>query len=264
MTERKRNMEKKLVVIDGHSLAIRAYFAMELKVEEGSQLFKKWLEKIGDQFNPTHTVAAWDTLGGSTYKKEIYPDYKAHRDDTHTQDIVKHIDVCQEIAKKLGFTNVTQDGLEADDLIGHLSTFDIPTVIVSSDKDLIQLVSPSTTLYRPKVGVDNMEVWDLDAYQREFGFGTDGIHYAHYKALTGDSSDNYKGVVGIGPKTALKLIQEYQTIDNIYNHIDEIKGATQKKLIDGKEAAYLGLELALINTEGVAPLDLDSFKQNKT
>lgn len=146
------------------------------------------------------------------------------------------------------------EGIEADDIIGSMAKKypDVEIHILSSDRDLLQLIDPTTDVYLMKKGITEMEVMDEAKLKESMGIVPSQI--IDLKALMGDTADNIPGVKGIGEKTALKLLSEYETVDNVYAHIDEIKGKLKEKLETDKEKAFLSKYLATIKVDAEIPL----------
>lgn len=260
---------KKLVIIDGKSVFYRGYYAMgNLSKSDGTPTggvygFAVIALEIVKEIQPTKVVVAWDKAKTSIRKrKEIYPDYKAGRTKP-PEDFFAQIPLLKKLIAALGWGFLECDDYEADDIIGTLArqadeeidedgNCDWDTVIVSSDLDMLQIVDENTRMYRLLKGFSKLEEMDVPAVEGKYGILKN--QFLDLKALKGDTSDNIPGVPGIGEKTAVKLLNEYKTLDGIYKHIDEIPGAVQKKLMAGKESAYLSYKLGKIYTD--APVSL--------
>lgn len=260
---------KKLVIIDGKSVFYRGYYAMgNLSRADGTPTsgiygFATIAMEIVRKLSPTKVVVAWDKAHTSTRKRlEIFSEYKAGRVKP-PEDFYAQIPLLKELISALGWGFLECDDYEADDIIGTLSKqadedFDEngvckwDTYIVSSDLDMLQIVDENTRMYRLLKGFSDLEELDVSAVEEKYGIKKS--QFLDLKSLKGDSSDNIPGVPGIGEKGAAKLLVEYETLDGIYEHIDEIKGATQKKLIEGKESAYMSKKLAEIMFD--APVSL--------
>ena len=261
---------KKLVIIDGKSVFYRGYYAMgNLSKSDGTPTggvygFAVIALEIVRELQPTKVVVAWDKAKTSIRKrKEIYPDYKAGRVKP-PEDFFVQIPLLRKLVAALGWGFVECDDYEADDIIGTLARqadeeldengeCDWDTVIVSSDLDMLQIVDDNTRMYRLLKGFSKLEEMDVPAVEEKYGILKS--QFLDLKALKGDASDNIPGVPGVGEKTAVKLLNEYGTLDGIYEHINEITGATQKKLIAGKESAYMSYKLGKIYTD--APVNLN-------
>ena len=225
--------------------------------------------EIVKKLSPTKVVVAWDSKTSTSKRRALFKDYKAGRikpgDDFYAQ-----IPLLEELVKNLGWTFIELDDYEADDIIGTLSreadeAGDYETFIISSDLDMLQIVDDNTHMWRILKGFTNIEQIDIPEIEQKYGIKKS--QFLDLKALKGDSSDNIPGVPGIGEKTAAKLLNDFGDLDNIYNNIDKISGATKTKLENGKDSAYLSRKLAKIMFD--APLDLNqipdfSFDRAKT
>lgn len=248
---------KKIVLVDGNNLLFRSYYATAytgniMRNKEGFPTngvygFVNMINKIISEEKPEYMMVAFDI--GKTFRHEKYERYKDGRRET-PDDLKVQFPVAKKILTAMGIKYLECAGYEADDIIGTISMWcekdpEYEALIVSSDKDLLQLISDETVV---KLLKTKDYIWmDKKTFNDTYGF--DPIHMIDLKALMGDSSDNIPGVKGIGEKGAIKLVSEYKTIDNIYENIDKIKGATQIKLIDGKEDAYYSKDLVTIYRE---------------
>lgn len=271
---------KKLVIIDGKSVFYRGYYAMgALSTSDGTPTggvygFAVIALEIVREIQPTKVVVAWDKAKTSIRKrKEIYAGYKAGRTKP-PEDFFTQIPMLRSLVDALGWGFVECDDYEADDIIGTLAKqadaeldengiCDWDTVIVSSDLDMLQVVDDNTRMYRLLKGFSKLEEMDVLAVEEKYGILKS--QFLDLKALKGDASDNIPGVPGVGEKTAVGLLQKYGTLENIYAEVDkaaageasEISGAVLKKLIAGKQSAFMSKELATIMTD--APVSLDEI-----
>ena len=253
---------KKIVLVDGNNLLFRSYYATAytgniMRNKEGFPTngvygFVNMINKIISEEKPEYMMVAFDI--GKTFRHEKYERYKDGRRET-PDDLKVQFPVAKKILTAMGIKYLECAGYEADDIIGTISMWcekdpEYEALIVSSDKDLLQLISDETVV---KLLKTKDYIWmDKKTFNDTYGF--DPIHMIDLKALMGDASDNIPGVKGIGEKGAIKLVSEYKTIDNIYENIDKIKGAMQIKLIDGREDAYYSKDLVTIYRE--VPLDI--------
>ncbi len=228
--------------------------------------------EIVSKLSPNQVVVAWDSHTSGAKRREIYPEYKAGRvkpgDDFYAQ-----IPLLKELIDSLGWTFIELDNYEADDIIGTLSLqadnvmgsdgkCEYETYIISSDLDMLQIVDENTRMWRILKGFSNIE--EIDVAEVEAKYGILKSQFLDMKALKGDASDNIPGVPGIGEKTAVKLLNDYGTLDGIYEHIDEIGGSIAKKLIEGRESAYMSLKLAKIMFDAPVKLaDVPEFKMDQ-
>ena len=257
---------KKLVIIDGKSVFYRGYYAMgNLATSKGEPTsgvygFAVIAMEIVRNIQPDQVVVAWDKARTSTAKRlAIFKDYKAGR-VRPPEDFYAQIPLLRELISALSWGFMEVDEYEADDIIGTLArqadeAGDYMTYIVSSDLDMLQIVDENTKMYRILRGFSDLEEMDIPAIEEKYGILKS--QFLDLKALKGDNSDNIPGVPGIGEKTAVKLLNEFGSLEGIYNHIEEISGATQKKLIAGKESAEMSLKLAKIMTD--APVKLSDI-----
>ena len=228
--------------------------------------------EIVSKLSPNQVVVAWDSHTSGAKRREIYPEYKAGRvkpgDDFYAQ-----IPLLKELIDSLGWTFIELDNYEADDIIGTLSLqadnvmgsdgkCEYETYIISSDLDMLQIVDENTRMWRILKGFSNIE--EIDVAEVEAKYGILKSQFLDMKALKGDASDNIPGVPGIGEKTAVKLLNDYGTLDGIYEHIDAIGGSIAKKLIEGRESAYMSLKLAKIMFDAPVKLaDVPEFKMDQ-
>jgi len=216
------------------------------------------LNKIIREEKPEYMLVAFDK--GKTFRHEKYLDYKGGRNET-PDDLKRQFSVAKKLVPLMGIKCFEIDNYEADDIIGTYSKMalidpEFETTIVSSDKDLLQLINEETEvkLLKQKDYIRMNEETFMDTY------GIKPIRMIDLKGLMGDASDNIPGVKGIGEKTALKLLQEYDSLENVYDNIDNIKGATKQKLIDGKESAFMSKDIATIYNEVPVIYSLEELK----
>ncbi len=253
---------KKIVLVDGNNLLFRSYYATAytgniMRNKEGFPTnglygFVNMINKIISEEKPEYMMVAFDI--GKTFRHEKYERYKDGRKET-PEDLKLQFPVAKKILTAMGIKYLECAGYEADDIIGTVSLWcekdpEYEALIVSSDKDLLQLISDETVVKLLKS--KDYIIMDKKTFKETYGFNP--INMIDLKALMGDSSDNIPGVKGIGEKGAIKLISEYNTIDNLYDNIGNIKGAMQTKLIEGKEDAYYSRDLVTIYRE--VPLDV--------
>ena len=209
------------------------------------------------KLEPDYVAVAWDKKGTNIRKRrEIYPPYKAGRKKA-PDDFYAQLPILFELLDAFGWPLYELDDYEADDILGafakQATDRGIETCLLTSDLDALQLIGPLTKVYALKNGLSNLEEFDVAHFETKYGIGVD--QFLDLKSLKGDSSDNLPGVPGIGEKTGIQLLQTYQTLDNIYAHLDDIKPTTAKKLIEGKELAYISKQVGRIWVD--APVELD-------
>lgn len=261
--------EKTLYILDGHALVFRAHYAfinrplMNSKGMNTSAItgFVRSLWDILINHQPSHIAVSFDK-SDVTFRNELYPDYKAHRDKT-PEDIQIALPIIKEIVKAFNIPIVELDNYEADDVIGTLAKQaeekDFNVFMVTPDKDFGQLVTDKIKIYRPSrrgngaevLGIKEVtETWDIDHVDQVI----DMI------GLQGDSADNIPGIPGIGPKTASMLLKQYGTIENLLENVEELKGKRKENVIKYAEQGLLSKKLAIIDTNAPIELDLEETK----
>ncbi|PJC53681.1 MAG: hypothetical protein CO029_01525, partial [Candidatus Magasanikbacteria bacterium CG_4_9_14_0_2_um_filter_41_10] len=253
------------VIIDGHAVIHRAYHALPpMSAKDGSSVnavygFALMLLKTIQDLQPTYIAVSFDVAGG-TFRDTIYAEYKATREKAD-DDLYAQIPLVYELVEAFGLPIYTKEGFEADDVIGTIAEKNkkhdnLTTIIVTGDKDLLQLVDDDVTeVYLLKKGMSDFELYNEAKVLEKFSFGPDRI--VDYKALRGDASDNIPGVKGVGEKTATTLITEIGGIEEIYKEIKNSKSQIQnkistsilKKLEEGEESAKMSFELATIRRD---------------
>lgn len=264
--------DKKLLLIDGNSVAFRAFYALYRQLEsfknpEGLHTnaiyaFKNMLDVLLKDVKPTHVLVAFDA-GKVTFRNKMYDDYKGGRQKT-PEELLEQLPYIQEMLHDLGIKTYELKNYEADDIIGTFVNLgekaDFKVTVVTGDRDLTQLTSNKTTVMVTKHGVS-----DLEAYTPEHMKKVNGVtptEFIDMKALMGDNSDNYPGVTKIGPKTASNLIQKYGSIENLYDHIDDMKKSKRKEnLIKDKDKAFLAKKLATIDRDAPVTIGLKDVKR---
>ena len=250
-----------LLLIDGNSILNRAYFAMPaLNDKEGRNVnavygFVNILMKALADYKPNKLIVAFD-MRGHNFRKDIYPEYKANRHGM-PDDLAAQMPILHDLLKALRIAVVERAGVEADDIIGTISSaFDGDSLIVSGDRDMLQLVSDKVTVLLTKKGVTEVERVTPDVLKSSYGLTPGQV--IEYKALRGDTSDNIPGVRGVGEKTAMSLLEKYGDIDSLYANVDQEKGALRDKLVEGKEMAYVSRQLATIVTTADVEYDVEN------
>lgn len=252
----------KILLLDSNALIHRSFHALPpLTTPKGEQVnavygFANALLKAIKDEKPDYVVACFDA-GRETFRNEIFDGYKAHRKETDTA-LIDQFPRVRQIVDVLNIPAFEQKGVEADDLIGSLATIatkdGLQTVVVTGDNDALQLVNDSVSVYSLRRGVTDTLVYHRDDVLGKMGVFPEQI--VDYKALSGDSSDNIPGAPGIGPKTAVELLGKYQTLDNIYDHLDELKDRPRQILADNKETVMMSRRLAAIRLDLDVELDL--------
>ena len=258
---------EKIILVDGNNLLFRSYYATAyngnfMKNSKGFPTnalfgFSNMINKIILEEKPTYILVAFDK--GKTFRHEKYSEYKAGRIEM-PDELRLQFPIAKKLLELMGIKYYEIENYEADDIIGTFSKFCDNTkytgTIISSDKDLLQLITDSVDIKLLK-SKDYIR-YNPESFYEEYKIKP--INIIDLKSLMGDSSDNIKGVKGIGEKTALKLLQEYKTLNGIYENIDKISGKIKEKLIDGKNDAYISYELATIVTNVPIEISIDDIK----
>ena len=259
---------KRIVLIDGNNLMFRSYYATAytgnlMKNSKGMYTnalygFVSMINKIIEEEKPEYMAVAFDI--GKNFRKDLYKEYKDGRKPT-PDELKSQMPVARRILDAMGIKYYEVENYEADDIIGTLSYRalidpDYVATIVSSDKDLLQLINEQVEVKLLKT--KDYIRYDKETFIKDYRFNP--IRIIDLKALMGDASDNIPGVKGIGEKTAIKLIQEYDTVENLYDHIDEIKGKLREKLVLDKDNAMFSKKIATIYLD--VPIN-DSFDNMK-
>ena len=255
-------MADKFLIIDGSSLIHRAFFALPpLTTRKGQHTgavygFLRMFHKLLQDVKPRWVAAAFDK-SRITFRTKLYADYKGQRKPT-PPELKEQFPLCMEVLRSMGVPALELDDYEADDIIGTFAKKLDPGLevfIVTGDRDELQLIDDRTRVMYTKKGISDIKLYDNAAFAEDYE-GLVPLQLIDLKGLMGDTSDNIPGVPGVGPKTALKLIAEYGSVENVMSHIEEVKGKSLKeKLANNKEQALLSKELATIYTE-VPGLDL--------
>ena len=253
-------MSDKLVIIDGNSIMYRSFYALPLLSNSEGEYsnaiygFAMQIINIVNSIKPKYIVVAFDA-SKHTFRNDLYCEYKANR-KTMPDELRSQIAPLKEMLKLMNITVVEKQGIEGDDIIGIISKkfLDTETIIVTGDRDSFQLVDDMTSVYFTKKGTSDVKV--VDEKQLKIDFGVTPKQFIDLKALQGDAADNIPGVAGVGPKTASDLIIKYGSIENLYEHVDEISGKLKEKLEQNKEMAFLSKKLATILTKGEVDLKL--------
>ena len=241
----------KFLLIDANSLIHRAYHALpNLMSSKGLHTgaiygFVNLFLRIVKEQQPTHVAAAFD-LKAPTFRHKMYAPYKATRRPMDSE-LAEQFEPLKELLALMKVGCVSMEGYEADDILGTLSRrLDGECIVLTGDRDSLQLVSEKTRVFRTVKGVTDIEIYDLEKLAEE---GFTPAKFIDYKALRGDPSDNIPGVPGVGEKTAKQLLERYDSLDEVLAHADEIKGKLGENLRSGREIALLSRELATIDTD---------------
>lgn len=241
-----------IIVIDGNSLINRAFYATPILTNSKGQFtnavyaFTNMLIRTIEDLQPKYLTVAFD-MRAKTFRHLMYDGYKATRKGM-PEELAAQMPLLHKMLEVMGIKVLEQEGIEADDILGTVSKrFGLSTVILTGDRDALQLIDQTTAVWLTKRGITDIEEMDSSSVKEKYG--VEAWQVVDYKALMGDTSDNIPGVKGIGEKTAKSLIEKYDSIDNIYAHLEEISGKLREKLESGKESAYLSRMLATIKTD---------------
>ena len=265
----------KLVLIDGNSIMNRAFYGIMgskmLTSKDGKYTnaiygFLAIMFKITEDLNPNYMAVAFD-LKGPTARHEMYEGYKANRKGM-PNELAEQMPMIKEVLKAMNIDVIEKQGYEGDDILGTIAKYGeaqgLSVTILSGDRDTFQLATDNTTIRIPRTKAGKTEVEDFDRNKVKEIYGLEPKQLIEVKALQGDTSDNIPGVPGIGEKTALSLIQKYESIDNLYKQIeenkDDLKDKQKNNIIQNKELAYLSKTLGAINTEVPLEDNLETLK----
>ena len=265
-------MEKKLFLIDGHSLIFKMYYAflrhpmINSKGVDTSILFgfTKYVLELIEREKPTHLAVAFDPPGG-TFRHEMYPEYKGTRSET-PQLVIDSLEPLCEICRTMGYPVLMVKGFEADDVIGSMAKTaekeGFKVYMVTPDKDYGQLISPNIFQYKPGKAGSDKEILDVDAVCQKYGISTPE-QVIEILTICGDSSDNVPGVKGVGEVGAGKLIAKYGTVDNIYAHIDELTPKQKEAFENSMGHIALSHDLVTIKTDIQLDVNTDEMSLDK-
>ncbi|WP_107839143.1 5'-3' exonuclease [Metasolibacillus meyeri] len=262
-------MEKPhLLIIDGMALLFRSFFASAamkqyIRLDDGTptngvQGFARHVLTAQNLMKPTHVAVCWD-MGMHTFRNDLFEGYKANR-PAPPEEMLPQFDMAKDVSEIIGWKNFGISGLEADDLIGSMTEKwkgDANITVISGDRDLLQLLNPATTLAFTKKGYTEYDTYTEQRFREEYGITPK--QFAEVKAFMGDASDGYPGVKGIGPKTALQLIQTYHSIDGVLAALDELKPAQRMKINENVEMLKLSHQLATINCDAAIEAELNEL-----
>lgn len=267
-------MKAKLVLIDGNALVHRAYHALPPLTSSTGEVanavygFFSMLLKILEDIKPEYLAVCFDRQA-PTFRQALFVGYQKHR-PKRADDLIPQFAIIHDILEKSGAQIFEVDGYEADDLIGTIayqsvksekfkvksSKENVDVVIVSGDRDLLQLVNHHVRMLAPIVGITNMVLFDSEKVREKYGL--EPSQFIDYKALVGDSSDGYPGVTGIGSKTASTLLNKYKTFEGVYEHLGELSPKLSQALATDAEQAALAKKLATIVID--VPIQFDIKK----
>ncbi|OGM27065.1 hypothetical protein A3D00_05705 [Candidatus Woesebacteria bacterium RIFCSPHIGHO2_02_FULL_38_9] len=252
---------KKLVLIDGNAILHRAFHALPpLTTKSGQPInavygLVSMLLRVITDLKPTHIIVVFDTEK-PTFRHKEFVNYQAQRPKM-ASELSGQFDKAKRVLQAFGIPIYSKEGFEADDVIGTIArqVTGLEVVIVTGDRDILQLVSDHVKLYMPIVGLASAKLFGKNEVIEKMGVPPEQI--SDFKALVGDPSDNYPGVAGIGPKTAISLLSKYNNLENIYKNLESFPKAVSKKLTAGKDSAFLSQKLAKIVTDVSFDFNID-------
>lgn len=262
------SMTKRLVIIDGMSVFYRGFYAMpNLTTKDGTPTggvygFAVMALEIVKKLKPEYVCVAWDKPKTNIRSRlALYDQYKAGR-KAPPPDFYVQLPLLHDLLDALGWPLYEADDYEADDLMGAFAMQagkkGIESYLVTSDLDVLQLVNPHTHIYTIKKGFSNIDLFNEASFREKYGVGAH--QWVDVKALKGDSSDNIPGVAGVGEKTALELIKQYETLEDVYNNLDLLKPTLKTKLETNRDMAFLSKKLVTLQVDAPVYIDLEKAK----
>lgn len=261
----------KLLLIDGNSIINRAFYGIMgskmLMTEDGTYTnavygFLSILFKELEDIKPEYLAVAFD-LKAPTHRHKMYDKYKANRHGM-PEELAMQMPILKETLKAMNVCIIEKEGYEADDILGTLAKWgqkeDLEVIVLTGDRDSFQLIDKNIKVRIPRTKMGKTETEDYTVEKIEEEYGLEPLDLIEVKGLMGDTSDNIPGVPGVGEKTALNLIKQYKSIDQVYNHIDEQKGKLKEKLAENKDLAYLSRTLGTIDINAPIEKDLNVFQ----
>lgn len=252
------------MLVDGMALLFRGFFSTSFRGNfmytkdnvptNGVHQFLRYFLHAVHTYEPTHVVCLWD-MGSKTFRTELFDQYKGDRPPP-PEELVPQFHIVREVVDAFDIPNIGIENYEADDCIGTIAKqykHDYEVTVLSGDHDLLQLVDDHVQVAIMKKGIGNYELYTKENFYEKVGLHAEQI--IDFKGLMGDSSDNYPGVKGIGEKTALKLMREYETVENLLECIDDLPNGTRNRLTEHKDMLFLSQKLAEIDC--AVPLECD-------
>ena len=264
-------MTKKILLVDGMALLFRGYYATAyrgnfMRNEAGIptngvyQFLRYFLDGM-NTFHPSHIICCWD-MGSKTFRTEMYPDYKANRQDP-PEELVPQYDLVKRVVDLFHIPNIGLTNFEADDIIGTIASQykdEAEIIIQTGDYDMLQLVQSNVNVAIMKKGIGNYDVFNMENFLDKKGILPHQI--LDFKGFTGDAADNYPGVKGIGEKTALKLLQQFDNIEEIMEHKEKLTAGIRKKLEENLDMFHMSKQLAEIKRDVPIECELQRAKVN--
>lgn len=255
-------MTNRVLLVDGMALLFRHFYATSLHQQfmynskgvptNGIQGFIRHIYTAIHDINPTHVAVCWD-MRQSTFRNDMFDGYKQNR-QAPPEELIPQFDYVKEISQQLGFVNIGVNNYEADDVIGTLAKHyseHSDVYIITGDKDILQSINPNVEVWLIKKGFSIYNRYTLERFKDDYGL--EPLQLIDIKAFMGDTADGYPGVKGIGEKTAIKLIQQYASVENVITHLDDLTAGQQKKINENVDNLHLSKQLAEIYTD--VPID---------
>ncbi|GIO26276.1 5'-3' exonuclease [Ornithinibacillus bavariensis] len=262
-------MQQSILLVDGMALLFRGFFATSFRGNfmrnergvptNGIYQFLRYLLDAVDTFQPTHVICCWD-MGSKTFRTTMYEAYKANR-SAPPEELIPQFDLVKEVVDAFEMPNIGIENYEADDCIGTLAkqlSTESEVLILTGDQDILQLVGQGVNVAIMRKGQGNYEVFTMDNFYEKKGLSPKQI--IDLKGLMGDTSDNYPGVKGIGEKTAIKLLQEHDTIEGLLENLDKLPKGVQTKIMANMDMLHLSRNLAEIRCDVPIEFNLDEAK----
>lgn len=262
-------MQQSILLVDGMALLFRGFFATSFRGNfmrnergvptNGIYQFLRYLLDAVDTFQPTHVICCWD-MGSKTFRTTMYEAYKANR-SAPPEELIPQFDLVKEVVDAFEMPNIGIENYEADDCIGTLAkqlSTENEVLILTGDQDILQLVGQGVNVAIMRKGQGNYEVFTMDNFYEKKGLSPKQI--IDLKGLMGDTSDNYPGVKGIGEKTAIKLLQEHDTIEGLLENLDKLPKGVQTKIMANMDMLHLSRNLAEIRCDVPIEFNLDEAK----
>lgn len=266
--DREMKLQPHLLVIDGMALLFRSFYATSVmghyqylpdgRASNGVQGFARHVLTAQSIVKPSHLAICWD-MGTQTFRNELFREYKSNR-SAPPEEMIPQFDMAKEVSEWIGWKNIGEIGMEADDCIGSIVEKwkeEAKITIISGDRDLLQLLNPATEIAFTKKGYSEYDVYTVERFKSEYAI--EPHQFVDVKAFMGDSSDGYPGVKGIGPKTALQLIQKYGSVDGVLKNLEELKPGQRNKIAENMEMLKLSYQLASINKNVSIKASLDEL-----
>ena len=260
-------MENRIVIIDGNSLINRAYYAVQRPMitkdgiyTQGIYGFVNMLNKIETDYESGYMAVAFD-MKAPTFRHKEYPEYKAGRKKMPAE-LAMQLPLLKDVLSAMNIKILEKEGYEADDIIGTLAkraeANGMESVIITGDKDELQLATEKTKVVITRRGVSEFEVYDREYFIKKYDFAPE--FFVDFKGMMGDQSDNIPGIPGVGEKTALKFMKEYGTLENFLDHREDLKGKMKEKVCENVDVAVMSKRLATIDTDVPMSVDFEEYK----